>query len=70
MIKTKDIIPEWAFIQSDRLLARIHGNTFWNIKGTLDQKFPLDEFLFDPLLFKLNHPEDFRGKFNGTVGQG
>ena len=26
--------------------------------------------LFDPLLFKLNYPENFAGNFNGTVGQG
>lgn len=69
-MKTKDMIPGWAFVDGDRLRARIHGNTFWNIKGKLDEKFPLDEFLFDPLIFTLNQPDDFAGKFNGTVGQG
>ncbi|KAK0511650.1 hypothetical protein JMJ35_006223 [Cladonia borealis] len=68
--ETKDMIPGWAFIDGDRLRARTHGNTFWNIKGTLDQKFPLDEFLFDPLIFTLKRPDDFAGNFNGTVGQG
>lgn len=69
LIKSEQI-PGWAFITGDRLQARIHGSTFWNIKGKLDDKFPLDEFLFDPLLFTLSHPNDFQGKFNGTIGRG
>ncbi len=64
------MIPGWVFFQEDRFQARIHGNTFWNIRGKLDEKFPLDDFLFDPLVLTLNRPDDFTGKFNGTIGQG
>ena len=69
-MKTKDMIPGGVFLNEDRLRARIHGNSYRNIKCKLDEEFPLDEFLFDPLVFTLNRPDDFAGKFNGTVGQG
>lgn len=63
-------IPGWVFIEEDTLRARIHGHTFWNIKGKLAEAFPLEDFLFDPLLFTLNNPEDYSGDFNGTIGRG
>ncbi|KAH8662409.1 hypothetical protein BX600DRAFT_498942 [Xylariales sp. PMI_506] len=63
-------IPGWAYFEGETFRARIHGNTFWNVKGKLKEPFPLDDFLFDPLLFTLNHPEDFSGEFNGTIGRG
>ena len=62
-------IPGWLFINGDSFQARIHGNTFWNVKGKLSEKFLLDEYLFDPLIFTLNHPADFEGSFNGTFGK-
>lgn len=63
-------IPGWVFFQENRFLGRIHGNTFWNIKGKLDENFPYDDFLFDPLVYTINHPQDLAGKFNGTIGKG
>ena len=66
----REEIPGWLFFEGDTLRARIHGNSFWNIKGKLGQKFPRDDFLFDPLTFGLNNPTDFAGPFNGTVGEG
>ena len=48
----------------------MHGNTFWNILGELDDPFPIDEFLFDDLILTLNRPEDFDGNFTGTIGRG
>ena len=60
----------WADFQGDRLQARIYNNNFWHIKGSLDEKFPIDEFRFDPLTLTWNHPTDFEGKFNGTIGRG
>ena len=69
LIKSEKI-PGWAYFEGNRLQARIHGNTYWNIKGELDEKFPIGEFLFDPLILTLNHPTDFEGKFNGTIGKG
>ncbi|KAL9625989.1 MAG: hypothetical protein Q9204_007675 [Flavoplaca sp. TL-2023a] len=67
---TSEKIPGWAFFAGDTLLARVHGNTFWKIKGKLDEKLPIDDFLFDPLRFTLSHPIDFEGTFNGTIGKG
>lgn len=58
------------FFAQTTVQARIHGNTFWNIKGALDDPFPMDEFLFDPLIFTLSHPQDFDGNFTGTIGRG
>ena len=65
-----DKIPGWVFIEEDRFQARVHGNTFWNIKGKLDERYPIDESLFDPVIFTLNVPHDFEGTFNGTIGNG
>jgi hypothetical protein len=50
--------------------GRIHGNTFWRIRGELTEDFPAEEFLFDPLVFTLNHPQDFEGEFTGEFGNG
>ena len=69
MIK-KEKVPGWVFLTGERFQARITGNSFWNIKGKLDEKFPLEDFVFDPLTFSLNQPEDFAGNFNGTIGKG
>ena len=63
-------IPGWVFFQENRLQARIHGNTFWNIKGTLEENFPIEDFLFDPIVLTLNHPQDYDGNFTGTIGRG
>ena len=54
----------------DRILARIHGNNYWNIKGQLDEKLPIDEIVFDPLLFTLSSLQDYDGNFTGTIGRG
>ena len=63
-------IPGWVFFEENRIQARIHGETFWNIKGKIEEKFPADDFLFDSLTFTLNHPLDFEGPFTGVVGRG
>ena len=63
-------IPGWAFFEQDRFQARIHGNSFWNIKGKLEENFPIGDFLFDPIILSLNHPQDFEGNFTGTIGRG
>ena len=68
-MKTEQI-PGWIFFTADTFRARIHGNTFWNLRGKLDDKFPFDDFLFDPLIFSLNRPDDFAGTFNGTIASG
>ncbi|KAF9959299.1 hypothetical protein BGZ72_009876, partial [Mortierella alpina] len=62
--------PGWLFLEENRLQARIHGNTYWNIRGQLDEKFPIDDFLFDPSIFTFNHPKDFEGPFSGRIGRG
>ncbi|PBP22574.1 hypothetical protein BUE80_DR006439 [Diplocarpon rosae] len=70
-VETKqENIPGWIFFDGQKIQARIHGNTFWNIKGELMDQFPMDEFLFDPLIFSLNHPNDFEGEFTGQIGRG
>ncbi|OWP06901.1 twin-arginine translocation pathway signal sequence domain protein [Marssonina coronariae] len=70
-IETKrEQIPGWIYFDGQRMQARIHGNTFWNIKGELGEDFPQGEFLFDPLIFSLNHPNDFEGDFTGEIGRG
>jgi len=51
-------------------MGRLHGNTFWKIKGDLADDFPLEDFLFDPLMFTFNHHEDFEGEFTGEFGNG
>jgi hypothetical protein len=51
-------------------MGRIHGNTFWQIKGELADDFPLEDFLFDPLFFTLNQPQEFEGEFTGEFGNG
>ncbi|KAG0270772.1 hypothetical protein BGZ95_001547, partial [Linnemannia exigua] len=38
--------------------------------GKLEEKFPVDDFLFDPLTFTFNHPKDFEGPFKGHIGRG
>ncbi|KAF9376205.1 hypothetical protein CPC16_000306, partial [Podila verticillata] len=63
-------IPGWIFFDQNRIQGRIHGNTYWNIKGELQEKFPLDEFLLDPVVYSLNHPADFDGPFSGRIGRG
>ena len=63
-------IPGWVFIEKDRFIARLHGNVFWSIQGKVDEIFPTDELLLDPVFMTLNVPEDFAGKFNGTIGRG
>ncbi|KAF9373279.1 hypothetical protein CPB97_000675 [Podila verticillata] len=63
-------IPGWVFFEENRLRARVHGNTFWNVQGKLEEKFPVDDFLFDPVVFALNRPEDFQGPFTGHIGRG
>ncbi|KAL2065140.1 hypothetical protein VTL71DRAFT_4281 [Oculimacula yallundae] len=63
-------IPGWVFLEGKRFQARIHGNTFWNVKGELDENFPIEDFLLDPLIFSLNHPADFEGSFSGRIGRG
>ncbi|KAF9977040.1 hypothetical protein BGZ73_007153 [Actinomortierella ambigua] len=63
-------VPGWVFLEENRLQARVHGNTFWNIKGKLDEKVEFDEHLFDPVIFTLNSPEDFKGRFKGHAGRG
>ncbi|KAI9050373.1 hypothetical protein LZ554_005538 [Drepanopeziza brunnea f. sp. 'monogermtubi'] len=78
-------IPGWIFFDGKRLQARIHGNTFWNIKGEhkdtrtnilpsatppVAEALPMDEVLLDPMIFSLNHPSDFEGSFTGQIGQG
>ena len=63
-------IPGWIFFEENRLRARIHGNTFWNIKGTLEENFPIDDFLFDPIVLTLNQIQDYEGNFTGTIGRG
>ncbi|KAK3835437.1 MAG: hypothetical protein JOS17DRAFT_737159 [Linnemannia elongata] len=66
----KEQIPGWVFFSENRLQGRVHGNTYWNIKGELDEKFPIDDLLFDPLIYTLNHPTDFDGPFSGRIGRG
>ncbi|KAF3935376.1 hypothetical protein ABW20_dc0100636 [Dactylellina cionopaga] len=63
-------IPGWLFLQGARLQGRIHGNTYWNIKGELNEKLPIEELLLDPLIYNLNHPTDFEGEFTGRIGRG
>lgn len=69
MLKQEQI-PGWLFLDGKRLQGRIHGNTFWNIKGELSEALPIDELLLDPLIYKLNHPTDFEGDFKGRIGRG
>ncbi|KAG0373977.1 hypothetical protein BGX24_010986 [Mortierella sp. AD032] len=66
----KEQIPGWAFFDQNQLQGRIHGNTFWNIKGQLEEKLPLDELLFDPVIYALNKPQDYEGSFSGRIGRG
>jgi hypothetical protein len=66
----KEQIPGWIFLVQDTFQARVHGNTFWNVKGTLEEEFPLEDFFFDPLLFTFKNPEDFSGTFTGAIGRG
>lgn len=63
-------IPGWVFIEQNRLQGRIHGRTFWNVKADLSESFPLDEVLFDPVVFELNRPEDYSGDFVGSITDG
>ncbi|KAG4413108.1 hypothetical protein IFR04_013760 [Cadophora malorum] len=63
-------IPGWLFLDGKRLQGRIHGNTFWNIKGELDEPFPIEEFLLDPHIYTLNHRTDYDGEFTGKIGRG
>ncbi|CAN9095037.1 unnamed protein product [Alternaria alternata] len=63
-------IPGWVFVEGKRIMGRIHGNAFWTIKGELAENLPVEDFLFDPLLFSLNHPKDFEGEFTGEFGNG
>ncbi|KAH9220355.1 hypothetical protein DL95DRAFT_290092, partial [Leptodontidium sp. 2 PMI_412] len=63
-------IPGWIYFDGKRFQGRIHGNTYWNIKGELDEALPIDELLIDPVVFKLNHPTDFDGEFTGHIGRG
>ncbi|KAH7364633.1 hypothetical protein BKA65DRAFT_546502 [Rhexocercosporidium sp. MPI-PUGE-AT-0058] len=67
---TQERIPGWLYFDGKRLQGRIHGNTFWNIKGELAKDFPIHEFLMDPVIFTLNHPTDFDGAFTGEIGRG
>ncbi|OAG20575.1 hypothetical protein CC77DRAFT_1020258 [Alternaria alternata] len=63
-------IPGWVFFEGKHFMGRIHGNTFWRIKGELADDFPVEDFLNDPLVFTLNHPQDFEGEFTGEFGNG
>ncbi|KAH6709677.1 hypothetical protein BKA61DRAFT_489226, partial [Leptodontidium sp. MPI-SDFR-AT-0119] len=63
-------IPGWIYFDGKRFQGRIHVNTYWNIKGELDEALPIDELLIDPVVFKLNHPTDFDGEFTGHIGRG
>ncbi|KAG0273238.1 hypothetical protein BGZ97_010767, partial [Linnemannia gamsii] len=38
--------------------------------GKLEEKFPVDDFLFDPVVLTFNRPQDFEGSFTGRVGRG
>ncbi|KAG0274392.1 hypothetical protein BGZ96_004353 [Linnemannia gamsii] len=62
--------PGWVFFEENSIRARIHGNTYWNLRGKLEEKFPVDDFLFDPLTFTFNYPKDFEGPFKGHIGRG
>lgn len=63
-------VPGWIFFEQNRIQARIHGNTFWNVKGSLEEKFPVDDFLFDPVTLTFKHQMDFDGPFTGHIGRG
>lgn len=63
-------IPGWVFFNENRIQGRIHGNTYWNIKGELEEKLPVDDLLVDPVVYALNHPTDFEGPFSGRIGGG
>ncbi|EFY84359.1 hypothetical protein J3458_015221 [Metarhizium acridum] len=63
-------IDGWVLFSEEKLQARIHGNTFWNVKGKLDDRFPVGSFKFDPVTFRLRHPEDYKGRFTGYAGRG
>ncbi|KAF9149302.1 hypothetical protein BG015_008899 [Linnemannia schmuckeri] len=63
-------VPGWVFFNQNRIQGRVHGNTFWNIKGELKENFPMDDFMFDPVTYTLNHPADFEGPFSGKIGRG
>ncbi|PVH89461.1 hypothetical protein DL98DRAFT_402124, partial [Cadophora sp. DSE1049] len=63
-------VPGWLFFDGMRIQGRIYGNTFWNIKGELDDQFPIKEFFLDSLTYTLNHPMDYDGAFTGTIGRG
>ncbi|KAF9579517.1 hypothetical protein BGW38_004196 [Lunasporangiospora selenospora] len=62
-------LPGYVFIDNDRIVARVHGPTFWHIKGELSKTIELDT-LFDPVTFTLNHPVDFDGPFTGSISEG
>ncbi|KAF9368005.1 hypothetical protein CPC16_005805 [Podila verticillata] len=63
-------IPGWVHFDQNRIQARVYGNSYWNIKGKLEETFPVDEQLFEHLTFVLNRPEDFEGPFSGRIGRG
>ena len=63
-------IPGWIFFEQNRVQGRIHGSSYWNIKGELDENFPMDELLLDPVTYSLNYPTDFDGPFSGHIGRG
>ncbi|KAF5132799.1 hypothetical protein E5D57_003420 [Metarhizium anisopliae] len=63
-------IEGWILFTEQKLQARIHGNTFWNVKGKLDDKFPVGSFKFEPVTFTLRRPEDYNGRFTGHAGRG
>ncbi|KAF9904334.1 hypothetical protein EC991_002840 [Linnemannia zychae] len=63
-------IPGWVFFDQNRFQGRIHGNTYWNLRGELEEKLPLDELLLDPVIYTLDRPTDYDGKFAGRIGRG
>ncbi|KAF9320278.1 hypothetical protein BG003_006668 [Podila horticola] len=63
-------LPGYLYLEDKRIIGRIHGPTFWHIKGELQDKMPLDSLLIDPVIYSLNHPLDLEGSFTGSIGRG
>ncbi|KAG0003994.1 hypothetical protein BGZ80_006364 [Entomortierella chlamydospora] len=63
-------IPGYIFFEDKRIHGRIHGPTFWHIRGKLQDELSLEALLVDPVIYSLNRPQDLEGSFTGSIGRG
>ncbi|KAG0275243.1 hypothetical protein BGZ97_010344 [Linnemannia gamsii] len=63
-------VPAWIFFKWNQIQARPYTDEDWTIVGWLEEKFPVSDFLFDPVILTFNKPKDFAGPFTGRVGRG